>query len=83
VLPVQTFVRHMKVAAMDLSGMERPAFQKQLIFRNLPHRTPCASICIHLNEFTQLDPLRPRPLFTSEHIENDSSRKAVEKHLGT
>ena len=41
-LPVQTFVRHMKVAAMDLSGMERPAFQKQLsaiIFSNLFHRS--------------------------------------------
>ena len=34
-LPVQTFVRHMKVAVMHLSVMERPAFQKHTIFSKL------------------------------------------------
>ena len=82
-LPVQTFVRHIKIAAMDLSGMERPAFQKQLIFRNLPTQRLSASIYHHLNEFKQLDLFLSHPLFASEHIENDSSRKAVEKHPGT
>ncbi len=78
-LPVQTFVRRMKVAAMDLSGMERPAFQKQLIFRNSPHPRPSAPICHHQNEFKQLDQLRSRLFSPSKHIKPVGSRKVVEK----
>ena len=63
-LPVQTFVRHMKVAAMDLSWMERPAFQKQLIFRILHHPRLSAPICHHLNEFKQLDHAPLSPVFS-------------------
>jgi hypothetical protein len=57
-------------------------FQKHLIFSNQTRPKPCASIYRQLNEFNQLDPLHSRPLFTSQHINADGSRKAVEKHWG-
>jgi hypothetical protein len=64
---------------MHLSGIERGAFQKHAIFRNLTHPRLSAPIYHHLNEFKQLARLRSRLFSPSKHIETDRTRKEVEK----